>query len=240
LPMSNSENSKQIQTCACCGAHSFDAQHVLWRGLVEEWGLSQAEAEYIDRQQGVTCKKCGNNLRSIALAKAILCARGHRGNFISFIRSPKTWLLQTLEINSAGTLTKFLSKMPRRTLAVYPEVDMQRMPYASNRFDLVIHSDTLEHVPDPIKALSECFRVLKPGGFCCFTIPIVIGRMTKSRSGLSPSYHGGEKDNKSDFLVQTEYGSDYWVQLFEAGFMECQIVSVEFPAAQAIAARKPY
>jgi ubiquinone/menaquinone biosynthesis C-methylase UbiE len=130
--------------------------------------------------------------------------------------------------------------MPRRILAVYPEVDMQQLPYESDRFDLVIHSDTLEHVPGPVRALSECRRVLKPGGFCCFTIPIVVGRLTRTRSGLPPSYHGEESGNQSDYQVQTEYGSDFWAQLFEAGFTECRIVSSEFPSAQAIAARKPY
>ena len=238
--MSDSKNIKQIETCICCGSHSFDAHPVLWRELANEWGLSQEEIGYINRQQGVTCNKCGNNLRSIALAKAILSVRGCKTNFISFVRSPRTWLLRILEINPAGSLTKYLSRMPRRTLAVYPKVDMQQLPYKSDRFDLVIHSDTLEHVLDPVLALSECLRVLKPGGFCCFTIPIVVGRLTRKRSGLPQSYHGEENDNKSDFLVQTEYGNDFWVQLFEAGFTECRIVSAEFPSAQAIAARKPY
>ena len=230
----------QIHTCVCCNAQSFDIHPILWAGLINEWGLSEEETEYINRQQGVTCRKCHNNLRSIALAKAIMSARGYKGNFISFVRSPRNWLLQILEINTAGTLTKYLSRMPRRTLAEYPDVDMQELPYKSDRFDLVVHSDTLEHVPSPVTALSECLRVLKPGGFCCFTIPIVVGRPTRTRWGLPPSYHGGVNENKKDHLVQTEYGSDFWTQLFEAGFTECRIVSVEFPSAQAIAGRKPY
>jgi SAM-dependent methyltransferase len=238
--MSDLANPKRIDTCACCGGHSFDERPVLWPGLVNEWGLSKEESEYINRQQGITCRTCGNNLRSIALARSILSARSHKGSFRSFVLSPRTWLIQTLEINPAGTLTKYLARMPRRTLAVYPEVDMQQLPYESNRFDLVIHSDTLEHVSSPVRALSECRRVLKPGGFCCFTIPIVVGRLTRSRSGLPPSYHGEENGKKNDFLVQTEYGSDFWAQLFEAGFTECRIVTSEFPSAQAIAARKCY
>jgi SAM-dependent methyltransferase len=237
--MSDSEKFKPIEICACCGADTFVTHPVLWKGLIDEWGLSPIEINYINRQQGVTCKKCGNNLRSIALAKAILSAWKSKGNFKSFVRSPRTWLLQILEINPAGSLTEYFSKMPRRTLAVYPEVDMQRMPYASDRFDLVVHSDTLEHVPNPVLALSECQRVLKPGGFCCFTIPIILGRLTRTRSGLPPSYHGEQSNSNSDFLVQTEYGSDFWTQLFEAGFAECRIVSAEFPSAQAIVAQKP-
>ena len=40
--------------------------------------------------------------------------------------------------------------------------------------DLVVHSDTLEHVKDPAKAIRETYRILKPRGFTCFTVPIVI------------------------------------------------------------------
>jgi SAM-dependent methyltransferase len=229
-----------IETCACCGARSFDVHPVIWPELADEWGLLPEEKDYINRQQGVTCRKCGNTLRSMALAKAILSIRGHKGNFISFVWHPRNWLLKILEINTAGTLTKYLSKMPRRTLATYPHVDMQKLPYENDRFDLVVHSDTLEHVASPVVALSECLRVLKPGGFCCFTIPIVVGRLTRMRRELPLSYHGKVNENSSDYLVHTEYGSDFWGQLFEAGFAECRIVTAEFPSAQAIAARKPY
>jgi ubiquinone/menaquinone biosynthesis C-methylase UbiE len=147
-------------------------------------------------------------------------------------------MLRVLEVNEAGTLTKFLAKMMRRELACYPHVDMQAMPYPDNHFDLVVHSDTLEHVPDPVKGLCECRRVLKPGGFCCFTIPIVVNRLTRSRRGLPASYHGCEYDKWNDYVVATEYGSDFWHHVFHAGFTECRISSFEFPAALAIATKK--
>jgi len=115
---------------------------------------------------------------------------------------------------------------------------MQRMPYADASFDLVLHSDTLEHVPDASQGLHECLRVLSPGGWCCFTIPIITGRLTRSRHSMSPSYHGPPEHELNDFIVRTEYGSDFWEQVLAAGFDECHIVTVEYPSAQAIAARK--
>jgi len=38
------------------------------------------------------------------------------------------------------------------------------LPFAQNSFDLVISSGVVHHTPDPHKAISECIRVLKPGG----------------------------------------------------------------------------
>ncbi len=39
-----------------------------------------------------------------------------------------------------------------------------RMEYASNTCDVVLSSQVLEHVFDPEVYLSECFRILRPGG----------------------------------------------------------------------------
>ena len=35
-----------------------------------------------------------------------------------------------------------------------------------------------------------CRRVLKPEGALCFTVPKIVGRLTRSRDGLPKSYNG--------------------------------------------------
>ncbi len=40
----------------------------------------------------------------------------------------------------------------------------QAMPFADNSFDLVWSLESGEHMPDKIKFIQECYRVLKPGG----------------------------------------------------------------------------
>jgi len=112
---------------------------------------------------------------------------------------------------------------------------MQRLPHADESFDLVVHSDTLEHVPDPVRGLAECRRVLRDGGACVFTVPIIVGRLTRSRAGLPPSYHG-EAAKGDAYLVHTEFGADAWRWPLAAGFADCRIVSLEHPAAHALIA----
>ncbi len=45
------------------------------------------------------------------------------------------------------------------------------IPYADCTFDIVVSSEVIEHVPNPFKALSELYRVLKPGGILVVTTP---------------------------------------------------------------------
>jgi SAM-dependent methyltransferase len=235
----NEAMSPTIQRCSICHGTSFTSQTVIWDGLASDWELSGDERALIDRQQGTRCDRCGCNLRSIALAKAITTATSHGQRLYHWLASPWSWRLRVLELNGAGDLTRWLRRLPRRTAGHYPEVDMQKMNFAEGSFDLVLHSDTLEHVPDPLAGLRECCRVLRPGGWCCFTIPIVTRRLTRSRKALPPSYHGQPHELKPDFTVHTEFGSDFWELIFEAGFEDCHIVTAEFPAAQAIVARRP-
>lgn len=233
-----SSSATPIRHCVCCGSADLAFTSVLWEGLIQEWELNETEADYIDRQQGLHCQTCCTNLRSMALAQALMVSQGFRGHFAEFVRQPSAQSLRCLELNPAGSLTQFLTQLPRHTLKSYPEVDMMALDWADASFDIVCHSDTLEHIAAPVKALAECYRVLKPGGILAFTVPIVVDRLTRSRQGLLPSYHGDPTAAQSDFLVYTEYGSDVWQQVLQAGFPECRLISLEYPAALALVAVK--
>jgi SAM-dependent methyltransferase len=115
---------------------------------------------------------------------------------------------------------------------------MTHLPYPAGGFDLVVHSDTLEHVEDPARALRECFRVLAPGGACVFTVPVIVGRLTRSRRGLSASYHGDQNCREPDFLVHTEFGADVWSAVLATGFRTCQFVAFRYPSGLALIAQR--
>jgi SAM-dependent methyltransferase len=45
------------------------------------------------------------------------------------------------------------------------------MPVRGGAFDIVVFFDVLEHVPDPVRAIGEIARVLKPGGIVHGLVP---------------------------------------------------------------------
>jgi len=224
------------RACAVCGAVGVRPAEVLWPELVAAWRLRPEEVAYVNRQQGTTCVACGSNLRSMALARAITLACGFGGTLAQLVDGPGRGLA-VLEVNEAGNLTPVLSRLPGHRLGRYPEVDLRRLPFADGSFDLVVHSDTLEHVDEPLQALRECRRVLRAGGACAYTVPIIVARLTASREGLPPSWHNNAADRDPGMLVRTEYGADAWTQPLVAGFGECSIVAQEYPAALALLAR---
>ncbi|MEM7238526.1 MAG: class I SAM-dependent methyltransferase, partial [Pseudomonadota bacterium] len=192
------------------------------------------EVDYINRQQGELCEACGANLRQIALSDALLDAWGSEAVLRETVA--RSGHVDLLDVNGAEPISSVLSGIPGYVRVNYPDVDMQYLGFEDASFDAVIHSDTLEHIPNPVQALIECRRVLRPGGYLCYTVPIVVGRMTRGRAGLQPSYHGNPAMGQDDFVVHTEFGADAWTHLAHAGFRRIRLHTVGYPAAIALSA----
>jgi 2-polyprenyl-3-methyl-5-hydroxy-6-metoxy-1,4-benzoquinol methylase len=45
------------------------------------------------------------------------------------------------------------------------------LPFQNNFFDILVSSEVIEHTPNPLKAIDEFHRVLKPGGILVLTTP---------------------------------------------------------------------
>lgn len=224
--------SKKIdsEACLCCGSSDFIFTPIIWDELADDWQLSPSEREYINIQQGQICVICGCNVRSITLAGAIMYQYGFKGLFKDFVN--KFGHLKILEINEAGQLNQFFKEMPNHVLAEYPKISILNLPYKKEKFDLVVHSDTLEHIEDPIAALMETRRVLKKGGKTCYTVPVIMDRLTKSRKGLKASFHGSP--GHDEYRVYREYGADYWREIVESGYTVFSIFTYKFPAGIAM------
>jgi SAM-dependent methyltransferase len=225
--------------CACivCGSSAgYQFKGVLWPELTDAWTLSPEQVLTLDVRDAVSCEACGTQLRNMTLARAVMSAIGLPEPFTR-LRGRRPWL-RVLELNDCGSLRGFMRRrrMPRKVSGDYPAVDMHNLPYDDDVFDLVMHGDTLEHVPDPVLGLRECLRVLKPTGALCYTVPVVVARSTRRRDNLPPSFHGRSDDPA--FLVITEYGDDFWQQPFEAGFGSVQTVALNYPSSFALICRR--
>jgi SAM-dependent methyltransferase len=51
----------------------------------------------------------------------------------------------------------------------FEEGDAEALPFANKSFDAVVANFGVHHVPEPIRALHEMYRVLRPGGRVAFT-----------------------------------------------------------------------
>lgn len=105
--------------------------------------------------------------------------------------------------------------------------DMQQLSYADASFDLVTHTEVLEHVPDDARALSELHRVLRPRGWMLFTVPVHEGGHTvegaRLRDGViehlrTPIYHTDPLHGGAGVLAFRDYGLDVLERVRAAGF----------------------
>jgi SAM-dependent methyltransferase len=109
--------------------------------------------------------------------------------------------------------------------------DVQRLSYADSSFDLVTHTEVLEHVPDDARAFAELLRVLRPGGWMMFTVPLY-GPATLERARMRngaiehlapPVYHGDPARGGGPVLAFRDYGHDIVSRLLAAGFAQAWI-----------------
>lgn len=68
------------------------------------------------------------------------------------------------------------SREEQERIAPIPHVDIHDMQFPDDSFDAIICAEVLEHVPFLTKALTECLRVLKPGGQLLATFPFAAGQ----------------------------------------------------------------
>ena len=111
--------------------------------------------------------------------------------------------------------------------------DVQRLTYADASFDVVTHTEVLEHVPDEARALAELLRVLRPGGTMLFTVPLHEGAHTieraRMRDGvvehLMEPVHHVDPLRPEGILAFRDYGRDITDRLRAAGFADARILA---------------
>jgi SAM-dependent methyltransferase len=84
-------------------------------------------------------------------------------------------------LRCAGLEVEVVDIFPERSKQLYDEYDIafhkvdiekQSLPYADGQLEMVVFSEVIEHLRiNPMHAVREIFRVLKPGGMCLLSTP---------------------------------------------------------------------
>jgi SAM-dependent methyltransferase len=103
------------------------------------------------------------------------------------------------------------------------DVDVERecLPFAAARFGRILATEIVEHLASPALFLSECWRVLRPGGVLFLTTPNVVDLRGRAWAlgGRSPQSHLfgiGRPLRMNEWVHRREYDSGEIARLLEA------------------------
>ena len=105
---------------------------------------------------------------------------------------------------SVGMLESARQSLAESSGFTYANIDAQAIPFPDHSFDKVIANHMLYHIPDIDLAISELWRVLKPGGMLCAATN-GYGHMEELRNLVSkfkPDYQGMQ-DQVRRFSLET-------------------------------------
>lgn len=208
--------------CYACGDFgNWSPAIIINDELARTWQINNVLRRSFDARESMYCQSCECSFRLRQLAECLSYV--YNGSPLSeLVTNGEFKKLKVAEINSCGKLHQILKKLPNLYYSEYGSKDgsvrsenLEKLSYQNDFFDLVLTSDTLEHIPDIERALKEIRRVLRPGGMHIFTVPIIWNRQTNNRSLQDPSYHGA---GEPDYLVFNEFGHDIINTIIKCGF----------------------
>jgi SAM-dependent methyltransferase len=223
MPVKNPDTVYGTMKCFICGSPSE---------FRTEAGFSLRES---------LCPSCGSSRRQSDLAGIILetMVPGSRESLRQDAK--KLEHLSIFEAQASGLVHDALCGLPHYVCSEYFDSvpagvqgpagilcqDLQHLTFPSECFDLVITQDVFEHIREPDMAFQEIHRVLKPGGFHLFTVPLHEGKPTvrritirdgKEEHRFPPVYHG-DPLRRQGALVFTDFGEDMGLLLEQIGFV---------------------
>lgn len=95
--------------------------------------------------------------------------------------------------------------------------DLHKIPLADNLYDVIFCNHVLEHVEDDHQCMTELFRIMKPGGWGIFQVPI---DNTRTETYEDPTITDPDECEKHFWQYDHVrlYGLDYPAKLKAAGF----------------------
>lgn len=188
--------------------------------------------------RGVECPVCGRRYRRFmpygyvhprgnALCPACLALERHRLMWLFLVRETDFFEARPRLLHIAPErcfIKRFETLLGENHITADLEsplakvkMDIQAIPFGEYEFDVIFCNHILEHVADDRLAMSEMFRVMRPGGWGIMLSPVTRGKATTYEDATITTLEGraaafGQRDHVR------EYGEDYAGRLAGAGF----------------------
>jgi SAM-dependent methyltransferase len=172
------------------------------------------------------------NLRPNALSPGTLSLERHRLLWL-FLKEKTDFFSARLKVLHIAPEQAFykrfkaLSHLDYTTADLYSPIadvkaDITALPFSDDSFDVILCNHVLEHIPNDTQAMKELYRVMKPGGWGVFQVPLDPSRdkTYEDPAITSPEQrkiHFGQYDH-----VRI-YGNYYYERLAYVGFKVQQI-----------------
>ncbi|SIT95633.1 Methyltransferase domain-containing protein [Epilithonimonas bovis DSM 19482] len=165
--------------------------------------------------------------RANALSPGTLSLERHRQMWL-YLQNETQFFTEKLKVLHIAPEQEFLRRFKKMDNLDYtsadlfsPIVDVKAdildLPFADNSFDVIICNHVLEHIVDDKKAMSELYRVMKPGGWGILQVPM--------KNSLEKTYEDftitDPKERQKHFGQYDHvrwYGMDYFDRLRSVGF----------------------
>ncbi|MCO6565369.1 MAG: class I SAM-dependent methyltransferase [Apibacter sp.] len=170
--------------------------------------------------------------RDNALAPGTLSLERHRLMWL-YLQNDTNFFSSSLKVLSIAPEQCFLKRFKRLKNLEYitadlysPIVDVKAdildLPFKDNEFDVIFCNHVLEHIEDDAKAMSELYRVMRPGGWGIFQVPMRYG-YDKTYEDFSITDKEERKKHFGQYDHVRWYGMDYFERLEKVGFQVEQV-----------------
>lgn len=169
----------------------------------------------------------GKQQRENVLSPATLSLERHRLLWL-YLKKETSFFSENLKVLHFAPEQCFLSRFKKLKNLDYTTTDLLspiadvkadicNLPFKDNSYNVILCNHVLEHIPDDKKAMEELYRVLKPGGFGVFQIPLDASRDTTFEDDSITN-----KKERTEIFGQYDhvrvYGLDYFDKLRAVGF----------------------
>lgn len=208
-------------------------------------------------KESLGCLWCHAILRKRYLANRVvhIFARHDSQSLHVLVREEEFRDLSILLAEAHGPLFYELQYLPNFTASEYLDdmepgdvrdgircEDLSNLSFEDEAFDILMHTSVFEHVREPLAAINESYRVLKPNGIFLLEVPLTTHNIpglrevttprvdvtdSEDKHILPPVYHGDPLRSEGA-LVYNDFGMDLQSMLSDAGFtVYPHILSIE-------------